>query len=430
MRGCGFAWALVGATVALPADPFDPLAAEYVQLVLAIGQHSADYVDAYYGPPEWREAANQAGRRPLAELAQTAERLRSAVLAVPVEAGDRRRELRRDFLDGQLASARAYVELLQGHTLPFDDEAEALYGIRPPREDLDRFEALLPRLETLIPGDGPIATRYQAWRARFTVPAERVAEAMHTTIDEARRRTRARVALPEHERFVLSLVHDKPWAAYNWYRGDAQSLIEVNVSLPLYASQIIQYAAHEGYPGHHVYNVLQESRLVQQQGRVEHTILPLFSPVAVIAEGSAEAAMDVVFPAAERTEYERAVLFPLAGLPVAEVERYAEVRELTKALGGARVQLAREYLEGRWSAQAVEEWLVTYGLVTPAEAQRSIRFFDTYRSYIVNYSVGERLVLAWLEAQAGHDADARWTALIDLLESPRLPAALLAESKR
>ena len=34
------------------------IAEEYVKLVLAVGQHDADYVDAYYGPPEWKKAAD------------------------------------------------------------------------------------------------------------------------------------------------------------------------------------------------------------------------------------------------------------------------------------------------------------------------------------------------------------------------------------
>ena len=29
----------------------------YVKLVLAVGEHDSDYVDAFYGPPEWRDAA-------------------------------------------------------------------------------------------------------------------------------------------------------------------------------------------------------------------------------------------------------------------------------------------------------------------------------------------------------------------------------------
>jgi hypothetical protein len=32
------------------------IAEQYVRLALAIGQHDPDYVDAYYGPPEWRPA--------------------------------------------------------------------------------------------------------------------------------------------------------------------------------------------------------------------------------------------------------------------------------------------------------------------------------------------------------------------------------------
>jgi len=43
------------------------LAEQYVRLVLAVGQHDADYVDAYYGPPEWRKEA-EAQKLPLTEV--------------------------------------------------------------------------------------------------------------------------------------------------------------------------------------------------------------------------------------------------------------------------------------------------------------------------------------------------------------------------
>ena len=51
------------------------LGERYVRLVLAMGQHDADYVDAYYGPPEWRTEAD-AQKLPLAEI-----RRRAAALA-------------------------------------------------------------------------------------------------------------------------------------------------------------------------------------------------------------------------------------------------------------------------------------------------------------------------------------------------------------
>ena len=38
----------------------DSIAQQYVRLVLALGQHDADYVDAYYGLPEWKAEAQTA----------------------------------------------------------------------------------------------------------------------------------------------------------------------------------------------------------------------------------------------------------------------------------------------------------------------------------------------------------------------------------
>src|SRR6476646_9544226 len=67
-----------GATASAPAqkDSFamNRAAESYVKLVLAVGQHDADYVDAYYGPPEWRAQA-EAHKRPLSEIRAEAETL-------------------------------------------------------------------------------------------------------------------------------------------------------------------------------------------------------------------------------------------------------------------------------------------------------------------------------------------------------------------
>ena len=46
-------------------DPMRTIAERYVRLVLAVGQHDADYVDAFYGPPEWRKDAEAAKESPI-----------------------------------------------------------------------------------------------------------------------------------------------------------------------------------------------------------------------------------------------------------------------------------------------------------------------------------------------------------------------------
>ncbi len=51
-------------------------AERYVKLVLAMGEHDADYVDSYYGPPQWREEV-RAAKPTLPQIHADAVELRS-----------------------------------------------------------------------------------------------------------------------------------------------------------------------------------------------------------------------------------------------------------------------------------------------------------------------------------------------------------------
>ena len=65
---CALVAGVVGVSAqAPPVDPLRSIAERYVRLVLAVGQHDGDYVDAYYGPPEWRREA-EASKVPMATL--------------------------------------------------------------------------------------------------------------------------------------------------------------------------------------------------------------------------------------------------------------------------------------------------------------------------------------------------------------------------
>src|SRR5438874_12716899 len=43
----------------MAALPMNTIAERYVKLVLAVGQHDADYVDAFYGPDEWKTRSEE-----------------------------------------------------------------------------------------------------------------------------------------------------------------------------------------------------------------------------------------------------------------------------------------------------------------------------------------------------------------------------------
>ena len=81
-RAAAVVAALVGGGVmvtgqAPTVDPWKSVAERYVKLVLAVGQHDADYVDAFYGPAEWRKEA-EAVKMPLATVDLRRRRLKTA----------------------------------------------------------------------------------------------------------------------------------------------------------------------------------------------------------------------------------------------------------------------------------------------------------------------------------------------------------------
>lgn len=405
-------------------DTMREIAEAYVKLVLALGQHDADYVDAYYGPAEWKAEALRSKRAPQAIRAD-AIALRQRVAAQP--APDEFARLRRAYLDRQLAALVARAEFLGGARLGFDAESRAFYDAVAPTHTEAELDAALRELEAVIPrGDGPLAERYSSFSARYRVPREKQDAVFQAALAEARRRTAQHLALPPGEAFRLEYVTGKSWSGYNWYQGGYRSLIQMNVELPITIDRAVDLAAHEGYPGHHVYNALLEHHLVNGRGCVEMTVYPLFSPQSLIAEGTANYGVEVCFPGAEKEAFEAEVLFGLAGLDPKSAPAWHAAQRAMRTLAYAGNEAARRYLEGRLDADAAARFLETYTLAAPERAKQRVRFFDQYRSYVINYNLGQDLVRAWVEKTAGPDPtrERRWQVFASLLASQRLPADL------
>lgn len=417
----------VAAAAALPAanaDPLDAVAGDYVRLVLAVGEHDPAFVDAYYGPPEWRAEA-RAGTADLPTLAARVRALRDRLAGPPAGADPARAA----FLHGQLTAVAARLRMLAGERLAFDEETRLLYGAVSPRRDAAWFEDILADIDHLLPGDDPLPARLARFRARFVVPPERLPAVFDAAIAECRARSLPWLELPEGERFTVEFVHGKPWSGYNWYQGGAYSVIQVNTDLPVYVERAVDLGCHEGYPGHHAYNTLLEHALVRERGWVEFTVYPLFSPQSLIAEGTANYGVRMVFPDDERGRFEQATLFPLAGLEDADADTYYRLLGLMESLSYATNEAARRYLDGDMSREEALAWLQRYRLKTPAEAEQGLRFIETYRGYVINYNLGRDLVAAWVEGRVPEgDAAGRRRAFRSLLIRPVLPRDLAASA--
>lgn len=406
----------------------DQSAELFVKLSLALGEHDPDYVDAYSGPESWRTEASAAAKS-LTDIASDADALLVGVQSLQGLSGIHLQ--RQQFLAKQLSSLAARARIVNGQTLSFDEETKALFDAVAPTHTERYFSDALNQLGDLLPGDGPVSSRLTAFRAQFVIDPERLDDVFTAAIEECRRRTLEYIELPPHESFTLEYVTGKSWSGYNWFQGNANSLIQVNTDLPIYADRAVDLACHEGYPGHHVYNTLLEQNLLNARGWIEFSVFPLFSPTGLIAEGSANYGIDLAFNEEQRMAFEAAVVFPLAGLDASRVREYYAVLGALEKLKFAGNYTARRYLDGEVNAEQAALELQRFALMTPEKARHRVRFIDQYRSYVINYNLGKDLVAAWIErggstnpADADNETARRWQRFTRLLSEPTLPSTL------
>ena len=259
----------------------DIIAEEYVKLVLEIGQYDNAFVDAYFGPEEWKPSEPKSETLPLDNFVQRANTLISQCDALLVLDDSNLEISRVNMLKKQLIAVRTKTEMIGGKLYTFDEEAKLLYDAEPPHFSMSHFNELLVGLDSLLVGEGDLPTRYNNFMAEFVIPKEKLDTVFRVAIDESRKITKNYFELPENENFVLEYVNDKVWSGYNYYQGNAQSLIQINTDFPIYISRAIDLASHEGYPGHHIYMMLTEQNLVNTKSWVEYSIYPLFSPVSL-----------------------------------------------------------------------------------------------------------------------------------------------------
>lgn len=401
-------------------DLLNQLARDYVALSLEIGTHEDGYIDAYYGPPEIRALAEKAPRDKAALRAEIVNmRGLLNLLNGRMPGIDARRIA---FLDKQLIAADTRLAMMMGEKFKFADEAERLFGVRPQLKPLSVYDAGLAEIAKLLPGDGPLAVRVDAYLDRFTIPKDKLLPVFNASIASCRARTEKHITMPPGENFKLEFVTGKSWSGYNYYQGNYQSLIQINTDFPIRLSRAVDLGCHEGYPGHHALNFLLEHRLTRERGWIEFSVYPLYSPQSLIAEGTANYGIEMAFPGGDKAAYERDVLMPLAGIARPADDKYWHLTDAIKAVSGARLTIAQMYLDGEIDRAQAVELTQKYLLMSPARAEQSVKFTETYRSYVINYGLGEAMVKADVEREVGEAA--RWKRFEALISEPTLPGDL------
>jgi hypothetical protein len=381
------------------STPLDSIARSYVRLALALGERDADSLDFSIAPDEVRAEVHRSYLS-LDTIDREAAALSAQLHSLDVPADQRARV---EFLELQLGSMEARTAMLRGKLLDFDSEAYGLFAaVRLPDTSAVERRAVLARVATLLPkphggGNLSLSARYAAYDRRFLIPPDRLAAVMTAALKSCRQRTLIYLSLPAGEAVKLTFVRNQPWSAFSRYRGHAHSTIQLNLDLPITVDDALELACHEGYPGHHVFNTLRDATLVQQRGWPEAKVQLTFSPQSYVSEAAAAYAPRMAFSTAERAQAERDTLFPLAGLPKAEAERYVRISSLVRELGSAEPAIAQEYLDGRLEFVRAGQQLADQMLMAHADA--SLLYLNEYRSYMLAYTDGAERVAALVDAQ-------------------------------
>jgi hypothetical protein len=360
----------------------------YVELGLRLGRHVDGLVDAYFGPPEIKGRVEAEPLRRPAELAADAAALQEALdgeLDPP----------RARWLRGQLVGLETVARRLAGEEIPFADEVERCYGIRPTRTPEEEFERAHRELDATLPPGPSLTERYQAWREGSAVQGEALHTVVATLSEEFRGRTEELFGLPTGESVTWEFVSDEPWAAFNYYQGGLQSRIAVNVDVSLSPNFVSELVAHETYPGHHTEHAWKEHLLVRELGQTEESILVIGTPQATIAEGLAGLAPDILFG----DEFEEVAARHVAAVGVVYDSEVAKaVKRAAQPLERVAANAALMLHEDGVSTDDAREYLMRWGLRSETRAEHNVRFMTdpVWRSYVTTYTDGLQLCSHWV----------------------------------
>lgn len=386
----------------------DSLGADFIRLAFSIGEYDENYVDAYFGP-EYLENEGKDMELTLMQINNFADSL-IALIDDNMYEFDKLDKLQRQRVQNLkefLSSLSARALQLNGETYTFDMETELYYDMVAPDYPLSHYDEILMELDSALPGKGTLESRYDDWSSQFSIPAERVSECFDFVLDEARKRTIEFINMPTYEDVMVEYVTNKPWGGYNWYQGNANSLIQINSSGRMNVGTLIALSTHECYPGHHVFYTILDETYYKERGWVEYSLIPLFSHIAFWAEGTANYAADVVFPGHDMIEILHEV-FQMAGIDTTLAEKYIEIRNIRKKMEFLDNYCAEAYLDGSMSKDEVAELYAKYNLTSTSAGLGFLSFIDIYGAYIINYNLGEKCIREYIEPEGDLTKEERW----------------------
>ncbi|HEY6410328.1 MAG TPA: hypothetical protein VIY29_22985 [Ktedonobacteraceae bacterium] len=374
---------------------------EYIFLAFRIHRvlqttYDCPFVEAYYGPPTWRQQVEAEPETATADLVRQAITLADALPAQGFASN------RANYLGKHLRAMETLSRKLCGEPFSLKEEAEYCLDIHPLWTPEAHFEQAHALYETVLPGIGNLAERLQAYRAAIAYPPEQ-ADTLTRFVDlafaEARERTCELIDLPEGETIDIQYLPEWEHDAAAYYQGNYRTHIVMNAAATATSlSRLFDHKiCHEGYPGHHTEYVLKEQQLYRQKGYMEQAIQLTLCPQCVIQEGIAMMAHEMIFSEGEAEQW-------LADHVYRAFQKEVDATVLL------RLRQASQMLEGVWHnaamlldegqpEQAVAQYFTNYMLLAEDKAAQMVALLKhpIWGRNALTYASGQKLMRPWLQ---------------------------------
>ena len=421
--GMGFLIALVAFNIWLVTrTPVERLAKSYVDTAFQLDQISSGEVDNYFGNYQPDEASGTS----LEDIIRKADALKAEIDLAILENDDNRLASLRDKV-GYLSRVLGLVHA--NDSVSFAQELSSLFRIYidelSPETELDNEgrvvsieRALSPQeiaaseaiveLNRILPGQGSLPFRVSSFKSRFMVPVNKREQVFEAALKACEENTKVNWELPLDAGIQLNWTREvsTPWHVY---LGNGESEILINPLAMSYMGAMIDVACHEGYPGHHAQYVLIEQSLIELDDfSEEERLMLLRTPRTAVLEGAADYGIGLTFPRDKRLALERDVLFPIAGLDTADIEKYLQVNHLVKVANNGVLRTIQAYADEMLPDIAAAVRLENNFLI--ASPRAFLNYVDRYGAYSAIYSIASSHIDSLVAAEINSQTLA-WDAL-------------------
>jgi len=379
------------------------LGEEYVKLGFRINKHVTGFVDAFFGPPEIKTSIEKEEPESLEKLRASAEKLLEYAESSSCDNPNRL------FLSKQIKAMQLIIRQEMGEKIPFEEYVRSTLDIEPIQNydeiiDLEQ-DSIGHLLDIGKYGKGKsIADRLNNFNQAEAISDKEIGQVIENAVIDCRNRALKIVSIPTGEHVEFKFVSNAPWGeAYNWYLGNYQSKVEINVDFPRTKYDLYGLVTHEAYPGHHT-ELSNKEKMYRETGMVEYTVVLLNTPMNVVSEGLADVAYDIIF--GDQIPVDWQLSRALVRLRAACLSKGALLKHVNQK-----------------SDESVKKYLIDNAFFSDSKATAYVEFinYPLFRGYVMTYFAGQKHMRDYLfNMRQDNDVTSLLNRLMNQLNAPSM----------